>query len=138
MEGQLAENPLAELISEIANAELSGALRLSRERAKAIIYFGEGEPVFATSNLRGHSLREVLKRNGFRDEQLKHVPAPSSDAEAADALSSAGILTQQSLLKARGNQVSDVIRTTLLWIDGNCDFDPRVRIARDARIEGIM
>ncbi len=135
MEGQLAENPLAELISEIANAELSGALRLSRERAKAIIYFGEGELVFATSNLRAHRLREVLKRNGFNDEQLKHVPAPSSDAEAAAALLSAGILTQQSLLKVRGNQVSDVIRTTLLWTDGDWEFDPRVRIADDARVE---
>ena len=38
MNGQLSEHPLAELISEIAAKNLSGALRITRERVKAVVY----------------------------------------------------------------------------------------------------
>jgi len=42
MEGQLSEHPLAELIREINNTGLSGALRLSHDRAKVVVYFDAG------------------------------------------------------------------------------------------------
>jgi len=134
MEGQLAENPLAELIREIMSAELSGALRLSRERAKIVSYFKAGQLIFAMSNLRAHRLREVLKRNGLTDAQLKDIRATASDEETAAALQTAGILTEESLQKIRGNQVSDVMRAALLWTDGRWEFDSRVRIVDDARV----
>ncbi|MDX6577390.1 MAG: hypothetical protein QOE96_3343, partial [Blastocatellia bacterium] len=54
MNGKLAAHPLAELIREITANGLTGALRLARERAKVVIYFENGELVFATSNLRAH------------------------------------------------------------------------------------
>ena len=37
MEGQLRNHPLAELIHEISDARLSGALRLAFERVKAVV-----------------------------------------------------------------------------------------------------
>ncbi len=137
MEGQLAKNPLAELIREIADAELSGAVRLSRKLAKVIICVNDGELIFATSNLRAHRLREVLQRNGFNDDQLKEVLTTGSDADAdaAAALLTSGMLTQQSLQKVRAAQASDVIRTALLWTGGQWEFDPRVRISDEARVQ---
>jgi curved DNA-binding protein CbpA len=135
MEGQLAENPLAELIREIVSAELSGALRVSRERAKVIGYFRDGQLIFAASNLRPHRLREVLQRNGLTDAQLKDVPAKASDEETAAALLTAGILTPETLQKIRSGQVSDVIRAALLWTDGRWEFDQRVRIADAAQVQ---
>ena len=135
MKGQLAQNPLAELIREIVAAELSGAVRLAKENARAVVYFDGGRLVFAASNLRAHRLLEVLKRNGFTAEQLQRIPATSSEADTVAALLNAGMLTQQSLQKIRTAQVADVLRAVLLWIDGQWEFDPRVRINGDARVE---
>jgi len=135
MEGQLAQNPLAELIREIVAAELSGAVRLSKERARAVVYFLDGRLVFAASNLRAHRLLEVLQRNGFSREQLEQVPASTSEADIVAALLNSGTLTQASLQKIRAAQVADVLRTALLWIDGHWEFDPRVRINADVQVE---
>jgi curved DNA-binding protein CbpA len=135
MKGKLAQNPLAELIREIVNAELSGALRLSRERATVIAYFDGGQLVFAASNLRPHRLSEVLKRNGFTAEQLRQVRDISSDADEAAALLNSGVLTEQSLQKFRSSQAADVMRTALLWTDGEWSFDPRVRVTDEHRVE---
>ena len=60
--GQLAEKPVAELIREIGEASVSGALRLARDRAKAVVYFENGDVAFAASNIRAHRLLEFLKR----------------------------------------------------------------------------
>jgi curved DNA-binding protein CbpA len=135
MRGKLAQNPLAELIREIVQAELFGALRLSRERATIIAYFDGGQLVFAASNLRPHRLREVLKRNGFTAEQLRQVRDTSSDADAAAALLNSGVLTEQSLQNFRSSQAADVMRTALLWTDGEWSFDPRVRVTDERRVE---
>lgn len=135
MEGQLADNPVAELIREIVTAESSGALRLSRERAKVAVYFDAGQLVFATSNIRLHRLYEVLKRNRLTDEQMKGVSADASDEEAAAMLLAAGILTEESLQEFRAKQVSDVVRAALLWTDGFWEFDQRVRISDTARVK---
>ena len=64
MQGKLGEHPLAELIREITAAGQSGALRLSRGRAKVAIYFEEGRLVFATSNLRALACAKVVNVMG--------------------------------------------------------------------------
>jgi len=64
-EGNLAEKSLGELIREVQDESGSGALRLSRERAKTVIYFEDGDIVFAVSNIRAHRLIEFLKRSGL-------------------------------------------------------------------------
>jgi tetratricopeptide (TPR) repeat protein len=132
-EGQLDRNPLAELIREAQSTNLSGALRLTRERAKAAIYFDDGNVVFATSNLRTHRLCEVLLRDNV-NLQLENYPPQASDAELSQALLNNGQLTLSTLTLARKNQVADVLRVALLWTDGEWEFDPRVRLAEDVRV----
>src|SRR5262245_52761849 len=97
MEGQIAEHPLGELIREISHTGLSGALRLSREPAKIVVYFESGDTVFAASNLRAHRLREALKRNGLTDSQLNKCPATASDQKLADVLIKNGSVTREAL-----------------------------------------
>ena len=134
MEGQLTEHPTAELIREIAEAKLSGALRLSRGRAQSAVYFEKGLLVFAASNLRTHRLSAVLKRSGIlNDEQFAGMPA-RNDEEFASALVQRGLLGSIQLDKLRDHQVSDVLRAVLLWIDGTWKFDPRVRLADELRV----
>lgn len=135
MQGQLVEHPLAELIREIVASGLSGALRLSRERAKVVVYFEEGKLIFATSNLRAHRLREVAKRNGLAEAQIENLPPKASDDEFASALVQSGQLKPEALAVIRGKQVSGVLRVALLWIDGSWEFDRRVRIAGDLRVQ---
>jgi curved DNA-binding protein CbpA len=132
-EGQLDQNPLAELIREAGSAKLSGVLRLTRERARAGIYFENGNVVFATSNLRAHRLREVLLRSDPK-VQSENCSPQASDAELSEILLNDGQLTMATLAFARTNQASDVLRVALLWTEGEWEFDPRVRLAEDVRV----
>src|SRR5437899_1977388 len=117
MNGQLSKNPLAELIREISVAGLSGALRLERERVKVVIYFDQGHLYYATSNLRLHRLAEVLTRSGIISEQQFGVSerSKSNDAELEAQLEQRGIVSPETLNRARSMQTADILRTALLW-----------------------
>jgi curved DNA-binding protein CbpA len=135
MQGQLSENPAAELIREIAETQRSGALRLARERAKAVVYFEAGQLVLASSNLRAHRLREILKRRGFSAARLGESAGQSSDDQLALALIHGGGLTPETLARIRADQVVEVLRVVLLWTEGTWEFDPRVRLAEGTRVQ---
>src|ERR1700730_10987419 len=135
MQGQICEHPLAELIREITATELCGALRLHRERIKAAVYFEDGELVFATSNLRRHRLREVVKNYGLTAAQIEDFPLKVSDHELASALIESGHLKPEALAVIRGKQVSDVLMVVLLWTEGRWEFDPRVRLGGGVRVQ---
>ena len=135
MEGKISEHPLAELIREVTAAGLTGSLRLARERARAAIYFEAGKLVFATSNLRAHRLREVVKRNGLTAAHLSEFAFTASDDELAAAMLQNRLLKPETLVSIRANQVSDVLRVALLWTNGTWEFDPRVRLADEVRVE---
>ena len=124
-EGQLAEHPLAELIREIIDANLSGALRLSKGPAKVVIYFEKGELRLATSNLKAHRLRSVLQRRVTTG--IDQFSAESDD-ELAEALIERGIISANEMKEARSEQTSDVLRVALLWTDGEWSYDRRVRV----------
>lgn len=135
MNGKLSEHPLAELIREILGTTLTGSLRLERGRAKVAIYFENGQLVFATSNLRAHRLREAAKRNGLTEAHVAEFPARLGDEEFAAAAIKTGLLKPQTLAAIRANQVGDVLRLALLWTEGDWEFDSRVRLADETRIE---
>jgi curved DNA-binding protein CbpA len=131
-EGQLSERPLAELIREIIDAGLSGAIRLSNDPAKVVIYFDKGHLLFATSNVRAHRLREVFKRNATSAiQQVDELSANLSDEELAAALLENGTITPALLQQTRSVQVADVLRLALLWTTGEWSFDKRVRVEGD-------
>jgi hypothetical protein len=133
-EGQLSERPLAELIREIIDADLSGAIRLSNGLAKVVIYFEKGALLFASSNLRAHRLREVLKRNQIAERQIDEFPSGMSDEEVGAALVRQKALTPEVLREMRLAQVTDVLRLALLWTDGQWSYDRRVRVEDDLRV----
>lgn len=135
MNGHLRERPLAELIREIIAAKLSGALRLSRERVRAVVYAEAGQIVFARSNLRVHRLAVCLHRWGVlaEDKLSALVTEFMSDAEASAALVAAGALTKDALAKLLARQATDVLRPLLLWTEGEWSFDPRARLVEDVR-----
>jgi curved DNA-binding protein CbpA len=133
-QGQLEINPPAELIREIAEKGASGALRLSRARAKAAIYFEQGTIIFAASNLRPHRLFEFLKRTQLLPEDCLADVAPNvTDEELLALLTTRGKLKSEAISGIRANHVADILRATILWTNGEWAFDARVRIASDTR-----
>jgi len=133
-EGQLSERPLAELIREIIDADLSGAIRLSNGLARVVIYFAKGDLVFATSNLRAHRLRQALKRHKVAERQIDEFPSGISDEELGAELVRQEAITPALLQEMRLAQVTDVLRVALLWTDGEWSYDRRVRVEGDLRV----
>lgn len=132
MDGQLSEHPLAELISEVSEKGLSGALRVERERVKAVVYFEAGALVYATSNLRVHRLSELLRLEGIA---CATVNESASDTVLAEALLSEGQLTRQQLDEILARQAASVLRLMLLWTDGTWGFDGRARLSESIQVK---
>jgi DnaJ-domain-containing protein 1 len=131
MNGRLTDQPLVELIQEISGASGSGALRLARERARAVVYFGGGRVVAALSNLRALRLVEVLRRSGAVEEARLSalVREGASDEQAGLVLLRAGLLDEAALKKLNERRSKEVLREVLRWAEGEWSFDPRVRLA---------
>ncbi|HEX5704677.1 MAG TPA: DnaJ domain-containing protein [Pyrinomonadaceae bacterium] len=133
--GELAQKPVAELIREIGEASASGALRLSRDRAKAVVYFESGDVAFAASNIRTHRLLEFLKRTGILDESAAaSFPPKATDDEVLNILVESRRIRADRVGTIRAGHVAEVLRGVLLWTEGDWEFDPRVRIAGDTRV----
>jgi curved DNA-binding protein CbpA len=132
MEGQLSEHPLAELISEIVEKRFSGALRIERGRAKAVVYFEAGELLYATANLRKFRLAEYVKKRGLAANVESKDSA--SDIALAQGLISRRLLTQAALDGILAEQVADVVRVVLLWTSGGWSFDERARLTAPVRV----
>jgi DnaJ-domain-containing protein 1 len=131
MNGRLSDHPLAELVREISDARLSGALRLERERAKAAVYFDDGQVAAAVSNARALRLVEVLRRSGAVDASRLYVAVGEgmSDEQAGVALVRSGVLDESGLKRLQERQTREVLVEVLRWVNGEWSFDPRVRLA---------
>jgi DnaJ-domain-containing protein 1 len=131
MNGRLSDHPLAELVREISDARLSGALRLERERAKVVVYFDAGEVAAAVSNVRALRLVEVLRRSGAVDAGRIYatVGEVASDEQVGVELVRAGVLEESGLKRLQGRQSREVLGEALRWTEGEWVFDPRVRLA---------
>ncbi|MBV8858139.1 MAG: DnaJ domain-containing protein [Acidobacteria bacterium] len=132
MNGRLSDQPLAELVREISEARLSGALRLERERAKAVVYFETGGVAAAVSNVRALRLVEVLRRSGVVDASRLYAAFGErvmSDEQAGATLVQSGVLDESGLKRLQERQSREVLGEVLRWTDGQWAFDPRVRLA---------
>ena len=131
MNGRLSDHPLAELVREISDTRLSGALRLERERARAVVYFDAGEVAAAVSNARALRLVEVLRRSGAVDAARIYAAVGErvSDEQAGAALLQAGVLDESGLKRLQERQSKEVLGEVLRWHEGEWRFDPRVRLA---------
>ncbi len=107
MNGQLSEQPPAELIREIYAKSLAGRLQLQHERVQAVVYFDKGHVLYAAANLRTLQLNEYLQKAG--------------GAETAE--------------QVQLRQVSDVLRLALSWTEGSWKFDRRTRLNEARQIK---
>jgi len=129
MNGQLSEQPLAELIREISSKSLSGRLRLEHERVKVVAYFENGKFLYAAANLRTLRLREYFKKSELVSEaNLAQFDDRISDTDLLKALSAQRLLSAAAAEQIQARQVADILRSTLLWTEGSWDFESRSRL----------
>ncbi len=136
MNGQLNEQPLVELIREIASQHRDGVLRLRHEPVKVVVYFEAGELIYAAANLRELRLAEyVRKQKLLPDEELQSLDNSKSDLALAAALSQNGLVDRKTVVWLIAKQVVDVLRVALLWAEGGWEFDARPRLAESFRVK---
>lgn len=127
--GRLKDFPLVELLRLVNVERLTGAYRLAHERVKAVVYVHEGAVIYAASNMRSQRLSECLKRwNLFSEEQLNKFFGMESDFEVGEALVKSEFVSREQLSELFVRQSQEVLRTVLLWSDGDWEFDGRVRL----------
>jgi len=125
--GKLTDQPLAELIREISIKELSGTLRLEHDRVQTALYFDKGQLIYGASNLRTLRLREYLgKRSLLSEKEIAKLNNNLSDLDLAASL--AGKVRQKDIEALLAILVTDVLRVSLLWMEGTWQFDPRARL----------
>ncbi|MGH9929334.1 MAG: DnaJ domain-containing protein [Pyrinomonadaceae bacterium] len=127
--GTLTEQPLAELIREIASKSLSGTLRLEHDRVQTAVYFDMGQLIYAASNLRTLRLREYLSKRGLISEtEIARRDSNLPDLDLAATLVATGTMRQRDIDALLVILVSDVLRVSLLWMEGTWDFNGRARL----------
>src|SRR5215470_10546650 len=136
MNGQLSEQPLAELIREISAKTVSGRLRLEHERVHAVAYFDEGKLLYAAANVRTMRVREYLKTaEVISDEDLAQFNERISDTDLIKVLCARKLLSPAVAEQIQARQVADVLRLALLWTDGAWDFESRSRLSEEFNLK---
>src|ERR1044072_674572 len=132
MNGQLIEQPLAELIREISEKSLSGRLRLEHERVHAVAYFESGKFLYAAANVRTLRVREYLKKaEAVSDQDLAQFNERVSDTDLLKVLCAQKLLSPTAAEQIQTRLVADVLRLALLWTDGAWEFDGRSRLSEE-------
>lgn len=132
MNGQLSEQPLAELIREISAKSLSGRLRLEHERVHAVAYFDHGKFLYAAANIRTLRVREYLKKaEAVSDQDLAQFNERVSDTDLLKVLCAQKLLSRAAAEQIQTRLVADVLRLALLWTDGAWEFDARSRLSEE-------
>ena len=135
MNGQLSEQPLAELIREISSKSLGGRLRVEQDRVKVVAYFENGNFAYAASNLRTLRLREYLIKSELVSENgLASFDDRMPDLELLKELSTKNVLSENAAEQVQTRQVTDVLRLALLWTEGTWEFDLRSRLEEQANL----
>lgn len=134
--GNLTEHPLAELLVEVHQAKLSGSLRLANGGQKIIIYFDEGEIVFAVSNSRQHRLFELLLREKIATkQQLLSIPDFTDDLALGRNLVKNNLFAKTDIDALFSRQIEEILQTVFDWQEGAWIFSPHIRIKEDIQFK---
>lgn len=133
MNGQLSEQPLAELIREISSKSLGGRLRLEHDRVHAVVYFENGNIGYAASNLRTLRLREYLRKSELVSEDNLDDRVP--DLELLKRLCAKNLVSAAAAEQVQTKQVADVLRLTLLWTEGAWEFESRSHLEEQLNLK---
>ena len=129
IKGNLREHPLAELLHEISQTNLSGSIRLADGDHKAVVYLSDGNVVFAVSNQRRHRLFEMLVREKrLSAQQIVEIPQFTNDLELGKNLVQKHLLTRAELDDFFIHQIKEILQAAFVWQKGEWVFSSLARI----------
>lgn len=136
LKGNLQDSSFAELLVETSQAKLSGSFRFAQDEKKAVVYLRHGDVIFAVSNLRKHRLFEILlTKNILNKEILLEIPNFTSDLELSQTLIDRKVLEQKTVDKLFAYQITDILKTVLLWQSGNWVYNHLARAKGDIHFQ---
>lgn len=129
--GQLHDN-LPQLITAFWQSRGTGELGLQRGKVKKVLYFQDGRPVFALSNLAADRFGTFLCRVGKIAEPQLREAAGRAQAErrrTGDVLIELGLLKDAERMYYVAQQVKAIIYSVFAWEDGEyvLSFQDRAR-----------
>ena len=123
LNGNFLTHPFAELVAEIAQARLTGSLRIECGKKKYIVYFKSGRVPFAVSNSRSSRLFDILiRQKRLTADDLKQIPNFANDMEFAGFLESSGFLNRESRDNLFIDQINGILIDALTAQNGNWTF----------------
>lgn len=136
MNGQLSEQPFAELIREISAKRMSGRLRVQQNRVTVVSYFRDGRLLYAAANVRTLRLQAYLtKLKIIGDLDLTDVAQNRSDPQLAAVLVENNLIDAKTAEDVQLKQVADVLRLALLWTEGTWEFDHRSHLNEQVELK---
>jgi hypothetical protein len=111
----------AVLIARAFAADFTGRIVLRRHPAEKALYFEEGRPVFATSNLPHDRMGDLLYREGkiTREQHARSRElVMESGRRMGEILVEKGFLKRRELLPAVRRHIEDVVYSLFGWSDG--------------------
>jgi DNA-binding response OmpR family regulator len=137
--GDIAAEDVAFLIARLAREGFTGRAELRRGDAHKAIFFEDGRPVFATSNLPHDRMGDLLYREG-KITREQHARSRDVVAETGrrmgEILVEMGFLKRRELLPAVRRHVEDIIYSLFGWdtgtwstLPGDSAADEKIRLA---------
>jgi curved DNA-binding protein CbpA len=143
LKGLIRAYPVAEVLREISQAELSGSLRVENGEQKAVIYFIDGESAYAVSNERKFRLSHILLSvERVEKKYLAQNRTIVTDLQLIEKIESDDVLPREDLRSIVSDQCESIISNVVTWPDGEWIFNPHARlrpgVSFDVNLNGIL
>jgi curved DNA-binding protein CbpA len=137
LKGQLNNQVLPELLLDISARSLSGLLRLSSGTTIKAIFFEEGRPVYAISNLPNEQFEHKLIKDRLATRGL--IEAGKKRNENAQCLGRTlieiGVLKEKAMQDAARALAAEIIESLFEFTQGEYGFEEGVTAVHDAVLE---
>jgi tetratricopeptide (TPR) repeat protein len=148
LQGKLGGKLFSDLIREVAERNLGGLLRVSHGTTTRCIYFDEGSPILATSNLASEQIEyRLLKENRTTPSLIERARSRVSEGRSlGQALIEMGLVTREVMLQAARELSMQIISSLFEAREGEysldecaTSFEPPVLdiTAADCLIQGV-
>jgi DNA-binding response OmpR family regulator len=128
LSGDLGTTSVPRLLTAYYEARHSGRLVLRQNALTKVVYFAEGKPVYAASNLVQERFGKFCVRQGLiPEEKLEAVMNLVRDQrlKTGEAMVQLGLLSPEQRLTALERQVKEILWSTFSWTEGKYTFSAR-------------
>lgn len=128
LSGDLSATSVPRLLTAYYEAKHSGRLVLRQNAVTKVVYFAEGKPVYAASNLVQERFGKFCVRQGLIPEaRLDEVMnlVRDQNLKTGEAMVQLGLLTSEQRVAALERQVKEILWSTFSWTEGKYTFSAR-------------